>query len=179
MVSRRIFCTVFALAVITTTAVAQGKLNGARKDMADRNYISAIEKLQKNLQSKDDPEAKSLLADCYRLINDTENAEYWYSQAVTAEVAPINKLYYAMMLQINGKCDQAQDWYGQYTTVVPDDTRGQHLSRACEYEEELMTKNAGFSKSITCRSTQISMIMHLHSSEIKSFLHLIETKEQP
>jgi outer membrane protein OmpA-like peptidoglycan-associated protein len=144
MVSRRLICTVLALAVITTSAFAQGKLSGARKDMADRNYITAIEKLQKTLQSKDDPEAKSLLADCYRLINDTENAEYWYSQAVTAtDGAPINKLHYAMMLQVNGKCDQAQDWYGQYTAVVPDDTRGQHLSRACQYEEELMTKNAG------------------------------------
>jgi outer membrane protein OmpA-like peptidoglycan-associated protein len=144
MVIRRLLCTMFALAVVTSTAFAQGKLNGARKDIADRNYITAIDKLQKTLQSKDDPEAKSLLADCYRLINDTENAEYWYSQAVTAtENAPINKLHYAMMLQVNGKCDQAQDWYGQYTAVVPDDTRGQHLSRACQYTEELMTKNAG------------------------------------
>jgi outer membrane protein OmpA-like peptidoglycan-associated protein len=144
MVSRRLICTVFALAVIASSAFAQGKLNGAKKDMADRNYIGAIEKLQKTLQSKDDPEAKSLLADCYRLINDTENAEYWYSQAVTAEGSqPINKLHYAMMLQVNGKCDQAQDWYSQYIQVVPDETRGQYLSRACQYEEELMTKNAG------------------------------------
>ncbi len=144
MVSRRLICTAFALAVITSSAFAQGKLNGAKKDMADRNYIGAIEKLQKTLQSKDDPEAKALLADCYRLINDTENAEYWYSQAVTAEGSqPINKLYYAMMLQINGKCSQAQDWYNQYQQLVPDETRGQYLARACQYEEELMTKNAG------------------------------------
>ena len=144
MVSRRLFCTAFVLAVITTTAFAQGKLNGATKDMADRNYIGAIEKLQKILTSKDDPEAKSLLADCYRLINDTENSEYWYSQTVANEGGQaINKLHYAMMLQVNGKCDQAQDWYSKYIEQVPDDTRGQYLARACQYEEELMTKNAG------------------------------------
>jgi hypothetical protein len=47
MVCRRLICTAFALAVITTSAFAQGKLNGAKKDMADRNYITAIDKLQK------------------------------------------------------------------------------------------------------------------------------------
>ena len=45
------------------------------------------------------------------------------------------------MLQRNGKCDLAKEWYQQYVAAVPDEVRAQYLSRACDYEEELMTKN--------------------------------------
>jgi outer membrane protein OmpA-like peptidoglycan-associated protein len=144
MVCRRLICTVLALAVITSSAFAQGKVKGAKKDIADLSYIEAIEVLQKEIQKSDKVQDKIDLADCYRKVNDTENAEYWYSQVITTpEVQPIHKLYYGMMLQINGKCDQAQEYYNQFATEMPDDTRGQYLSRACQYQEELMTKNAG------------------------------------
>ena len=40
-------------------------------------------------------------------------------------------------------CDLAKEWYAQYVEAVPDEVRAQYLLRACDYEEELMTKNAG------------------------------------
>ncbi len=142
----RSFCIAFLLAMITTTtAFAQtGKLKRAKDAMDALDYVNAIQQYQQILQSDDNAEAKINLAECYRKINDSENAEYWYGQVVRLqEVQPVHKLYYGMMLQVNGKCDLAKEWYDQFTKEVPDDVRGQYLVKACDYEDELMTKNAG------------------------------------
>ena len=146
MLNRRGICTTLLLVVITAaTAFAQGgKLKKAKDYMEALDYIEAIKVYQQVLQSDDNSEAKINISECYRKVNDSENAEYWYGQVVRLpEVQPVHKLYYGMMLQINGKCDLAKEWYDQFTKEVPEDVRGQYLVKACEYEEVLMTKNAG------------------------------------
>ncbi len=112
--------------------------------MQDLDYMTAIVEYQQVLQREDLPEAKINLAECYRKINDTENAEYWYGQIVRLpNTKPVHKLYYGMMLQANGKCDVARLWLKQYEKEAPDDARGQFLAKACDMEEELLTKNKG------------------------------------
>ncbi|RMG77204.1 MAG: hypothetical protein D6714_20160 [Bacteroidetes bacterium] len=120
------------------------KLKRGREYMANLDYISAIELYNSILDKNDVPEAIINLAEAYRKINDTENAEVWYRRAMELpEVQPIHKLYYGMMLMRNGKCGLARDWFQQYVDAAPDDLRGQYLLRACDYEEELMQKSAG------------------------------------
>lgn len=145
MFYRRGICAALLLVLLSTaTAFAQSRLKKAKEAMDNLDYINAIQLYQQILQSDDNAEAKINLAECYRKINDSENAEYWYSQVVRLpEAQPIHKLYYGMMLQVNGKCDLAKEWYDQFTKEVPDDVRGQYLVKACDYEDELMTKNAG------------------------------------
>ncbi len=127
----------------TTISAQSAKLKRAKKYFDGLAYIEAIELYNAILEKDDNSEAKIYLADAYRKINDTENAEYWYGQVVRLpESQPIHKLYYGMMLQRNGKCDLAKEWYEQYVEAVPDDVRGQYLVRACDFEEELMSKNA-------------------------------------
>jgi outer membrane protein OmpA-like peptidoglycan-associated protein len=119
-------------------------LNQASNAMRDLDYMTAIVLYQQVLESEENPEAVMNIAECYRKINDKVNAERWYSQVVKLPNAkPIHRLYYGMMLQANGKCDAAQAWLNQYVKDAPDDARGQHLARACEIQEELMTKNKG------------------------------------
>jgi outer membrane protein OmpA-like peptidoglycan-associated protein/tetratricopeptide (TPR) repeat protein len=136
---------VLALTIFSANIFAQsGKVKKAKEQMDALNFLGAIQMLQQMLEKDDNSEAKILLADCYRSINDTENAEYWFGQVVRLpEAQPIHKLQYGRMLQINGKCDLAKEWYEQFTREVPDDVRGQYLVKACDYEDELMTKNAG------------------------------------
>lgn len=118
------------------------KLKRAKKLYDGLAYIEAIELYNLVLEKDDNAEAKIYLADAYRKINDTENAEYWYGQVVRLpEAQPVHKLYYGQMLQRNGKCDLAKEWYQQYLDEAPDEVRAQYLVRACDYEEELMTKN--------------------------------------
>ena len=129
-----------------TAGVAQsGALKRANDALRDLDYITAISLYQQILQKEDVAEAKVNLAECYRKINDTESAEYWYGQVVQLPNArSIHRLYYGMMLQANGKCDLAKVWLKQYIKEAPDDARGQYLAQACDLEEELMTKNRGF-----------------------------------
>lgn len=121
-----------------------GKLKRAKRLMENLAYHEAIQLYNQVLEKEDNAEAKINIAEAYRKVNDPENAEYWYGQVVRLpEAQEIHNLYYGQMLQRNGKCDLAQEWYQKYTEAVPDDERGKLLSRACDYEDELMTKNAG------------------------------------
>ncbi|MDO8367598.1 MAG: hypothetical protein Q7T20_12425 [Saprospiraceae bacterium] len=133
------------LILLPALLVAQStRLKRANEAMQDLDYMTAIVGYQQVLQREDLPEAKIGLAECYRKINDTENAEYWYGQIVRLpNTKPVHKLYYGMMLQANGKCDVARLWLKQYEKEAPDDARGQFLAKACDMEEELLTKNKG------------------------------------
>ncbi|HHS95514.1 MAG TPA: tetratricopeptide repeat protein, partial [Phaeodactylibacter sp.] len=126
------------------TGVQAQKLKRAKRYMEQLNYIGAIELYNQVLDKEDNAEAKINIAECYRKISDSENAEYWYGQVVRLpEAEPVHHLYYGQALQRNGKCDLAKEWYERYIQEVPDDLRGQYLVEACDYEDDLMTKNAG------------------------------------
>lgn len=136
---------ILILVIGSTCLQAQtAKLKRAKKYMDDLNYISAIEVYNQILAKKDVAEAKINLAECYRKIGDPFNAEYWYAQVVRLpEAQPEHKLFYGMALQRNGKCNLAKPWFQEFIKAVPNDVRGTHLARACDYEKELLTKNAG------------------------------------
>lgn len=138
--------TLFALLLccFAFTGVQAQKLNKAQRYMDQLNYIGAIEIYNQILNKSDNAEAKINIAECYRKISDSENAEYWYGQVVRLpEAESVHRLYYGQTLQRNGKCDLAKEWYEKYINEVPDDLRGQYLVEACDYEDELMTKNSG------------------------------------
>ncbi len=143
MTGKKTILTALACCLFFTAMQAQ-KLSKAKRYMDQLNYIGAIELYNQILEKNDIPEAKINIAECYRKISDSENAEYWYAQVVRlAEAEPIHRLYYGQALQRNGKCDLAKEWYESYIREVPDDLRGQYLVEACDYEDELMTKNSG------------------------------------
>lgn len=141
----RTFTALIVFSLFSLSAFAQtGKLKQAQLKMDNLEYMDAIEIYNQVLEDGDVSAAKINLAEAYRKVNDTQNAEFWYGQVVRLpESEPIHKLYYGMMLQRNGKCDIAREWYQQYVDLSPDDQRGQLLLRACDYEEELMSKSAG------------------------------------
>nr|MBP6825996.1 flagellar motor protein MotB [Saprospiraceae bacterium] len=119
----------FILFCATACVAQSGALKRANDALRDLDYITAISLYQQILQKEDVAEAKVNLAECYRKINDTESAEYWYGQVVQLPNArSIHRLYYGMMLQANGKCDLAKVWLKQYIKEAPDDARGQYLA---------------------------------------------------
>jgi outer membrane protein OmpA-like peptidoglycan-associated protein len=126
---------------ISTLSAQSGKLDKGKRYMKELNYQGAIELFSAVLTKGDNAEAKINLAECYRKISDSENAEFLYGQVVRLpEAQPIHYLYYGEMLQRNGKCDLAKEWYTKFSTAVPEDVRGQYMSKACDYEQELKTK---------------------------------------
>ncbi len=125
----------------------KAKLSKANKYYENLNYQDAVELYLDILDKRDLSEAKFKLADCYRKIGNTSEAEYWYGQVVRLkEVEPIHKLYYGMALQSNGKCEQAQRWYDEYAQLLPEEMRGQFLKQSCASEnvDDLMTANSAF-----------------------------------
>ena len=143
MLHRPLLAVLICLFSLSALSAQSSKLKRAKKFYDNLAYYEAIEMYNIILEKDDNAEAKIYLADSYRKINDTENAEYWYGQVVRLpEAQPVHKLYYGMMLQRNGKCDLAREWYVQYVEAVPDDVRGQYLEKACDFEEELNVKNA-------------------------------------
>ncbi len=124
----------FTLMIAAVSAFGQrAKLEKADKLFRDFAFYEAASLYESILQKEDITEAKINLAECYRLTQDFEKAEYWYSQAVgKSSVSPIFKLYYGQMLQSNGKCQEAKYWFREYARLKPEDSRGARFEAACE-----------------------------------------------
>ncbi len=142
MMKFRSFYSLAMMLLFAATLSAQSaKLERAKRSMKELDYVGAIELLNQILSKGDDAGAKIALADCYRKISDSQNAEFLYGQVVRLpEAQPIHFLYYGEMLQRNGKCDLAREWYNKFAEAVPEDVRGQYQTKACDYEAELKTK---------------------------------------
>ncbi len=142
MMKFRSFYSLAMLLLFAATLSAQSaKLERAKRSMKELDYVGAIELLNQILSKGDDAGAKIALADCYRKISDSQNAEFLYGQVVRLpEAQPIHFLYYGEMLQRNGKCDLAREWYNKFAEAVPEDVRGQYQTKACDYEAELKSK---------------------------------------
>ena len=143
-IKKLIFAAIITAFACNVSTAQFSKMKRAKQHMDALNYQEAIQVYNEILQKGDDSEAKVNIAECYRKVNDTENSEYWYGQVVRLpESKAVHKLYYGQMLQRNGKCDLAKEWYQKYVEEAPEDMRGQYLLKACDYETELRTKNAG------------------------------------
>lgn len=130
--------------LLCSSCAQQLRLRVADSYMERMDYPAAIEIYEQILRKEEIPSAKINLAEAYRKINNTREAELWYAQVVNLPNAdPLSYLYYGQMLQRNGKCELAKTWYNHYLKAVPDDVRGTYLLRACDYQNELMTQNAG------------------------------------
>ncbi len=141
---RSFYLLVAAIFMTCSLSAQSAKVDRAKQYMKDLNYTGAIELLSQVVAKGDNDDAKIALAECYRKINDSENAEFLYSQVVRLQTAqPIHFLYYGEMLQRNGKCDLAREWFKKFAEAVPEDVRGQYQNRACDYEKELKTKGNG------------------------------------
>lgn len=131
----------FLLFLFPVFAWSQSRLTRANNALRELDYMTAIVLYQQILEKEDSPEAMVNLAECYRKINDPENAERWYAQVVQLPQAKaIHRLYYGMMLQTNGKCDQAKTWFAMYLQENPDDARAQFLAKSCDRQSELLLK---------------------------------------
>jgi len=98
-------------------------------------YKKAYTKVKKNKAEK----ARILfqIAECYRLSNDTKQAETWYKKVIGVKYPDPNAtLYYANMLKANEKYDEAIIQYNAYKELVPSDTRGANGAESCALAQQ-------------------------------------------
>lgn len=140
---QKLIAFIFTLSLCAALPAQSILRNQADKAVQSLDYQTAIVLYQQILSHHtDDPEVMAKLADCYRLTNDAEQAAQWYAEVVKyPKCDPVNKLYYAMMLQMNGKCKEAKPWFAEYTLNRPNDERGKLLAQSCDQQELLLTKS--------------------------------------
>lgn len=118
------------------------KLKKADRFFDARKNREAIALYLEVAAKSESPEVKVKLGDAYRRLRDYANAEIWYAKSITSpDVNPIAFYYYGRVLQMNGKCKEAEQAYQQFLRLRPYDARKKQLQRACAYEEELQRKN--------------------------------------
>jgi len=117
-------------------------------------YHEAIPLYEHYLEKRDSARAMAHLGDCYRLTSRYDKAEYWYGKAVSkGDVEPKYKLYYAQMLQVNGKYEEAAKWYAKYSAEVPEDRRSANEMRACsDYGQYLQSRDRYTVKNLSFNS---------------------------
>ncbi|MFH1321897.1 MAG: OmpA family protein [Bacteroidota bacterium] len=133
----------FVLFIILCASVsAQKDFSKDANAAFDRGeYFSAIMLYKKAYSKERNNVVKTKIifktAECYRLINDTKQAEIWYKKSVKVKYQdPIAVLYLADAEKANGKYDEAIIEYNNYNKLVPNDPRGTDGIKSCELAQE-------------------------------------------
>ncbi|HEX4887241.1 MAG TPA: carboxypeptidase regulatory-like domain-containing protein [Luteibaculaceae bacterium] len=129
-----------SLTLVTSAQAQLGLVARADQYYESLSYAKAIE-LYMQAVRKGEVNDKIIhnLANAYREIGDTKNAEVWYAQAVQLRSRqPIEIYYYAQALMSNEKYAEANNWMRLYNELNPTDTRGVMHVTAGDY----VTKNS-------------------------------------
>jgi outer membrane protein OmpA-like peptidoglycan-associated protein len=99
----------------------------------EKRYAAAIPHYETGLKEKNNLVAKSRLAYCYRMLNQTEKAEQIYAEVVNNEKAQSETyLYYAESLMSNSKYKEAKIWFQKYFVLEPNDSMALIRADACD-----------------------------------------------
>ncbi len=117
---------IVALGLIIPALMSCQSLYRAQKQMDKYDYAKAIDILKKaETKEKTHDAAIPMLAECYRLQHDIENAKETYAQAVALPGAkPETFYYYAKALQSTGDYVKAREVFQTYSQKNPSDPRG-------------------------------------------------------
>ncbi|PVY39990.1 OmpA family protein [Pontibacter virosus] len=116
------------LLILLATLCAQ-PLAAQKKEMKEADkYFNSFEyalalDAYKKLMERKEPDAYLLerIADSYRLMNNSKEAEFWYAQASGFEnIASASIYYYAEAAKRNGNYEKAKELYTSYARRVPE-----------------------------------------------------------
>lgn len=96
------------------------QMDKADKLFEDYKYAQAIE-IYKPIADKGNIRAVRKIAECYRKINDYDNAEKYFAIVVADKNAiPKSNLYFGQILMANEKYDEAKKWLQKYLNLKSD-----------------------------------------------------------
>jgi tetratricopeptide (TPR) repeat protein len=114
----------------------QDKLQKADEYVILSNYKTAIELYHEVFEkSGEDTSIICKIANTYRLMGDSKNAEDWYRRVIVTNentINPMYKLQFAQTLTINGKYEEALYWFKAYYKVFASDKRAMEAIKSIE-----------------------------------------------
>lgn len=119
------------------------QLNKGNKYAEKGEYLKAIKSYKKATDEKGtQTEAWIKLADCYKKLNDYQQAEEAYKNAVTssAQVPAETHYNYGQVLKINNKYNEAVNEYNKYVTLKPNDVNAAKALKFCREIKYYMSK---------------------------------------
>jgi outer membrane protein OmpA-like peptidoglycan-associated protein/tetratricopeptide (TPR) repeat protein len=124
---------VFILFLLLTPNKILAQFEKANGFYQDKRYAAAIPHYEKGLKEKDNLVAKSRLAYCYRMLNQTEKAESIYADVVNnGKARSETYLYYAESLMSNSKYKEAKKWFQKYIILEPADSIAIKRAEDCD-----------------------------------------------
>lgn len=124
------------------SAYAQMKPTVTRKAdsyFSNNEYAKAIPLYKKASRRND--EALRKLADCYRFTKNYREAEMAYSRLAEKKPSdPMVYYYYGEALLNNNKYEEAKKEFAVYSTLNPDDKKGELYAKACDEIKDLLIK---------------------------------------
>jgi outer membrane protein OmpA-like peptidoglycan-associated protein/tetratricopeptide (TPR) repeat protein len=94
------------------------------KHFVNLEYSMAIKHYHKVFQKKNNYEAAVKLGHCYKMLNNTAEAEKWYVTALNfSNYKPALLLDYAQALKMNGKYAEAKSFFLMYAQESPSDAK--------------------------------------------------------
>ena len=129
----------------------QAQLKRANRKFDQLAYSPAARLYHKYLKKEaGDWDAITRLADSYRLINDSKNAEYWYGRAVkNRDTDPMNYFYYGQALMHNQKWDAAVPWFEKFLEKKPNDPVGMRMLESSKNYQDFMKDSTLYNVKIT------------------------------
>ncbi|WP_242926175.1 OmpA family protein [Pontibacter vulgaris] len=120
---------------LSFSSFAQQELKQADKHFKQFEYTLALEAYKKILEDTQ-PDATIIqrIADIYRLMNNSKEAEFWYAQATGLNDADPSAFYfYAEAAKRNGNYAMAKQMFNEYGKRVPDKIDlANHMAASCD-----------------------------------------------
>ena len=128
-----ILCCISISGLFSTGAIAQANLRKANKQYELHAFNLAIKSYEDVLrQDPNNVTAMGNLADCYRNLNQLEEAAKWYARAVNRSGAEgQHVLNYGKTLMGLGRYEEARQWFLTFSTTDPE--VGKHFADNCTF----------------------------------------------
>jgi outer membrane protein OmpA-like peptidoglycan-associated protein len=139
---------VFSLSLLLMSGMVQaqsGALSRGNRYYEQMAYPAAIRAYLVAWKTSQTSGVMERLADSYRQIGDTRNAEIWYGKlANLSDTRPINKFRYGQMLQANGKYAEAQRAFEDYQRTGENVAKATRYAMACARVSEFKADSARY-----------------------------------
>lgn len=126
---------------------AQHRMAKANRFYDNLAFAEAVPEYKKVLKSDStNSEAIFRIANCYRMINNTTEAEKWYSKAIQLDGAkPTHLIYYTEALMSNGEYKEAEKWIMKFRQVAGEDSRTNRIVESLNNINSLIEDSLNYS----------------------------------